>query len=49
MEGAAFGELVADIKAKRSGEPITMRDGMILDGRYCYGARQRHLAFGTNP
>ena len=33
MEGAAFEELVADIKANGLVHPLTVCDGMLLDGR----------------
>jgi hypothetical protein len=44
IEGAEFGELVADIKANGLNERIEMYEGMMLDGRNRYRvlARLRH-------
>lgn len=46
MDGEAFATLVADIKANGLNEPITLHDGMILDGGNRYRAC---VAAGINP
>lgn len=46
MDEERFGELLADIEANGQREPITLCDGMILDGRNRYRAC---VALGTDP